>query len=230
MQALRMIIPATDSDPMTIRKSIRILIADDHQIVRSGLRALVSEHELNWDIGEAESGTEVVQKVRDSDWDIVVLDISMPGMNGIDTLKQIKEARPGLPVLMLSMYSEEQYAANLLRAGAEGYVSKAGGSGQLIDAIVAVAEGKRYVSPAFAERLAAAQANDSEQPPHSMLSQREFQVFCKLAGGRAVSEIAVDLELSVKTVSTYRSRILEKMKMKSNADLTYYATKNGLLG
>jgi DNA-binding NarL/FixJ family response regulator len=222
-----MAILAAKIEPMP--KPICILIADDHQIVRTGIRAMLSAHELSWEIGEAESGAEVLQKVQDSSWDVVLLDISMPGMNGVDTLKQIKQARPHLPALILSMYSEEQYATNLLRAGADGYICKAGGSPQLIDAILAVASGKRYVSPAFAERLAAAQANDNGQPPHSLLSQREFQVFCKLAGGRAVSEIAGDLELSVKTVSTYRSRILEKMKMKTNADLTYYATKNGLL-
>jgi two-component system invasion response regulator UvrY len=216
-------------DPSPERNPIRILIADDHQIVRTGIKALLTEHELEWQIGEAASGDEVLQKIKDTSWNVVLLDISMPGMNGVDTLKQIKEANPHLPVLILSMFSEEQYAANLLRAGADGYVCKANGSPQLIDAILAVVGGKRYVSPEFAERLAAIRADDTGQPPHTLLSQREFQVFCKLAGGRAVSEIAGDLELSVKTVSTYRSRILEKMKMKTNADLTYYATKNGLL-
>jgi two-component system, NarL family, invasion response regulator UvrY len=215
--------------PAAIPGTLSILIADDHQIVRTGLKALLTEHALDWQIGEASSGAEAVQKVRDTRWDLVLLDISMPGMNGVDTLKQVKEVRPELPVLILSMYPEEQYAANLLRAGAAGYVCKEGGSAQLMDAIQAVVSGKRYVSEAFAERLAAARVDDTSQPPHSILSGREFQVFCKLAAGRAVSEIAGDLELSVKTVSTYRSRILEKMKMKTNADLTYYATKNGLL-
>jgi two-component system, NarL family, invasion response regulator UvrY len=209
--------------------SLHILIADDHQLVRTGLKAMLNEHDLHCEIGEAESGAEALQKVREAEWDVVLLDISMPGMSGIDTLKEIKQIRSDLPVLILSMYAEDQYAVNLLRAGAGGYICKEGPSTQLLDAIVTVAAGQRYVSPELAEQLASGLGSESAEPSHTLLSDREFQVFCKLAAGRSVSGIAAELGLSVKTVSTYRTRILGKMKMSSNAELTFYATKNGLL-
>lgn len=207
----------------------RILIADDHQIVRAGLKTLLSEYNDLTVAGEAGSGTETIKLVRESDWDIVLLDISMPDMNGVDTLKQIKRSKPDLPVLILSMHPEDRYAINLLRAGASGYVCKEGAPDQLITAIRTVMQGRRYVSPALGEQLAAGLSGEGDKPLHTELSEREFQVFCKLAAGQAVSEIANELFLSVKTVSTYRSRILEKMGMKTNADLTYYAIKNGLI-
>jgi two-component system invasion response regulator UvrY len=207
----------------------RILIADDHQIVRAGLKTLLAEYKDLTVAGEAGSGVEAVAMVRESDWDIVLLDISMPDINGVDTLKQIRRAKPDLPVLILSMHPEGQYAVNLLRAGANGYVCKEGAPEQLINAIRTVLKGRRYVSPALGELLASDLSGDTQKPLHSDMSEREFQVFCKLAAGQAVSEIANDLFISVKTVSTYRTRILEKMKMKSNADLTYYAMKNGLI-
>ena len=208
---------------------IRILIADDHQIVRAGLKNLLSEHKEFTVAGEAGSGTETLKLVRESDWELVLLDISLPDMNGVDTLKQIKRSKPQLPVLILTMHPEDHYAINLLRAGANGYVCKESAPEQLIGAIRMVVSGRRYVSPALGDQLAGDLSGDTQHAPHTELSEREFQVFCKLAAGQAVSEIAEELFLSVKTVSTYRSRILEKMAMKTNANITYYAIKHGLI-
>ena len=207
----------------------RILVADDHQIVRAGLKNLLAEYKEFTVAGEAGSGTDALRMVRESDWDVVLLDISMPDMNGIDTLKQIKRSKPDLPVLILTMHPEDHYAINLLRAGANGYVCKECAPEQLIGAIRTVASGRRYVSPALGDQLAGDLSGDGQNALHTELSEREFQVFCKLAAGQAVSEIADELFLSVKTVSTYRSRILEKMGMKTNANITYYAIKHGLI-
>jgi len=207
----------------------RILVADDHQIVRAGLKNLLSEYKEFTVAGEAGSGTDALKMVREADWDVVLLDISMPDMNGIDTLKQIKRSKPDLPVLILTMHPEDHYAINLLRAGANGYVCKECAPEQLVGAIRTVASGRRYVSPALGDQLAGDLSGDGQNALHTELSEREFQVFCKLAAGQAVSEIADELFLSVKTVSTYRSRILEKMGMKTNANITYYAIKHGLI-
>ena len=208
---------------------IRILIADDHAIVRAGLRQFIAD-EIDMEVaGEAASGVETVDLVRKSEFDVVLLDISMPEGNGVDTLKQLKQVRPELPVLILSTFGEDRYAVNLLRAGASGYLSKESAASQLVGAIRTVLQGRKYVSPALAEILANDLGGNGEQPGHAQLSQREFQIFCKLAAGIPVSKIADELCLSVKTVSTYRSRILEKMGMKTNADLTYYAIKNDLI-
>lgn len=208
---------------------IRILIADDHAIVRAGLRQFIADQADMEVAGEAASGSETVAAVRDGAFDVVLLDISMPDKNGIDTLRLLRHARPELPVLMLSAYGEDQYAVNLLRAGAAGYVSKDAASTQLVSAIRTVVQGRKYVSPSLAQILADGVSGDATRPLHAELSQREFQIFCKLAAGAAVSRIADELNLSVKTVSTYRTRILDKMALKSNADLTYYAIKNGLI-
>jgi len=207
----------------------RILVADDHQIVRAGLKNLLSEYKEFTVAGEAGSGTDALKMVREADWDVVLLDISMPDMNGIDTLKQIKRSKPDLPVLILTMHPEDHYAINLLRAGANGYVCKECAPEQLVGAIRTVASGRRYVSPALGDQLAGDLSGEGQNALHTELSEREFQVFCKLAAGQAVSEIADELFLSVKTVSTYRSRILEKMGMKTNANITYYAIKHGLI-
>jgi DNA-binding NarL/FixJ family response regulator len=180
-------------------------------------------------VGEAATGAETVSLVRTEPYDVVLLDISMPDRNGVDTLKQLKQIRPEMPVLMLSAHAEEQYAVNLLRAGAAGYVSKETASTQLVQAIRTVTRGRKYVSPDLAQVLADGVTGQGDAPLHASLSQREFQIFCKLAGGMPVSKIAQELFLSVKTVSTYRSRVLEKMAMKTNADLTYYAIKNRLI-
>ncbi|HEY8242090.1 MAG TPA: response regulator transcription factor [Casimicrobiaceae bacterium] len=208
---------------------IRILIADDHAIVRAGLKQFVADQADMSVAGEAATGAETVSLVRNEAYDVVLLDISMPDRNGVDTLKQLKQIRPEMPVLMLSAHAEEQYAVNLLRAGAAGYVSKETASTQLVQAIRTVTRGRKYVSPDLAQVLADGVTGQGDAPLHASLSQREFQIFCKLAGGMPVSKIAQELFLSVKTVSTYRSRVLEKMGMKTNADLTYYAIKNRLI-
>ncbi len=208
---------------------VKILIADDHQIVRAGLANLLSEHAEFKVGGEADSGTSAVKMVRESDWDVVLLDISMPDMDGIDTLQRIKRSKPELPVLILTMHPEDQFAINLMRAGANGYMCKDCAPAELADAIRMVISGKRYVSPALRHQLAANLAGDEQADRHTRLSEREFQVFSKLAVGKAVSEIAAELFLSAKTVSTYRTHVLEKMGFKKNADITYYAIKHGLM-
>jgi len=208
---------------------IRILIADDHGLVRAGLKEFIADQPDMEVTAEASTGAETIAAVRAHDFDVVLLDILMPGKNGIDTLKTLQHIKPELPVLILSTYSEDQYAVNLLRAGAAGYVNKEAASAQLVAAIRTVVRGRKYVSPALEQILADSVSGDVPRPLHGELSQREFQIFCKLAAGLAVSKIADELNLSVKTVSTYRARILEKMAMRSNADITYYAIKNGLI-
>lgn len=208
---------------------IRILIADDHSILRAGLRTLLAECEDMTVTGEASSGAEALEMIRAAEHDVVLLDIGLPDMNGVDVLMQIKRQRPQLPVLILSMHPEEQFAVNLLRAGASGYVPKEAAPEQLVAAIRAVMGGRRYVSAVLADALARDIGEPASQPSHITLSEREFQIFCKLAAGMTVSQIGVSLNLSVKTISTYRSRILDKMSMKTNADLTYYAIKNGIV-
>ncbi|MFO7188547.1 MAG: response regulator transcription factor [Pseudomonadota bacterium] len=209
---------------------IRILIADDHAIVRAGLKQFIADEPDMEVAGEAETGAQTLELVRNGEWDVVLLDISMPDRSGVDTLKSLRHIRPDLPVLILSGFPEGQYAINLLRAGAAGYLNKESAPGELVRAIRTVAAGRRYVSNTLAEILARDLSSPAgELPVHTVLSEREFQIFCKLAAGQAVSKIAEELFLSVKTVSTYRTRILEKMNMKTNADLTYYAIKNHLI-
>lgn len=210
--------------------TIRVLIADDHAIVRQGLRQILADTPDVLLAGEAENGAEMLRQVREGHWDVLLLDINMPLKNGIDTLKKIREEYPNLPVLILSMHPEEQYALRLLRAGAAGYMNKESAPEELVNAIRRVAQGKKYVSPAVAELLAEDIGNDAQEVPHAQLSDREFQVLLAISSGMALSEIAVSMALSVKTVSTYRTRIMEKMHMKSNADLIHYAIKNGLVG
>jgi DNA-binding NarL/FixJ family response regulator len=208
---------------------IRVLIADDHQIVRAGLRQFISDEPDIRVEGEAASGDEVMMRLREAEFDVIVLDISMPDRNGIDVLKLIRQRHAELPVLILSTYPEDQYAINLIRAGASGYLTKESAPDDLVKAIRTVAQGRRYVSATVADLLIGGLEKPTDQPLHQTLSKREFQIFCKLSRGQSVSVIADELFLSVKTVSTYRSRILEKMGMKTNADLTYYAIKNGLV-
>jgi two-component system, NarL family, invasion response regulator UvrY len=208
---------------------IRILIADDHEIVRAGLREFIADQPDMQVTAEASTGAETIAAVRSHDFDLILLDILMPDKNGIDTLKTLQHIKPALPVLILSTCAEDQYAINLLRAGAVGYVSKEAVSAQLVAAIQTVVRGRKYVSPALEQILADSLSGDATRPLHEELSQREFQIFCKLAAGIGVSKIADELNLSVKTVSTYRARILEKMAMRSNAEITYYAIKNGLI-
>jgi two-component system invasion response regulator UvrY len=208
---------------------IRILIADDHRIVREGLKQILAENPDMVVEDEASNGQEVLAKVWENDYDVLLLDISMPGRSGLDILKQLKTERPKLSVLVLSMYSEEQYAMRALRAGAAGYMTKESAPDELIEAIRKVSTGRKYISPTVAEKLAFSLAADDERPPHENLSDREYQVMCMIASGRTIKTIADDLSLSVKTVSTYRTRILEKMKMKNNAELTHYSIQNRLV-
>lgn len=207
----------------------KILLVDDHKIVRDGLKNLIN---LESDIevaGEAASGTEALSLIRQNSYDVVVLDISMPDKNGIDTLHDLKHIAPDLPVLVLSGYAEEQYALNLMRSGCHGYLSKNADSDEIIKAIKKIASGKKYISSELAELMTSELSHPSDKQLHEMLSEREFQVFFKLASGLSPTEIAEQLNISIKTVSTYRSRIMEKMCLKTNADLTYYAIKHALL-
>lgn len=207
----------------------KILLVDDHNIVRQGLRNLIAlEPDLEV-AGEASSGIEALKLVRNHNYDVVVLDISMPDKNGVDTLHDLRHISPDLPVLILSGYAEEQYALNLIRSGCKGYLSKDADSEEIIKAIRTIASGKRYISAELAELMSNELSHPSEKLLHETLSDREFQVFFKLAGGLSPTEIANELNISIKTVSTYRTRILEKMSLKTNADLTYYAIKNELV-
>ncbi|HSB31472.1 MAG TPA: response regulator transcription factor [Candidatus Sulfobium mesophilum] len=208
---------------------IKILIADDHRIVREGLKQILAETEDMVVADEASNVQEVLKKVAGNDYDVLLLDISMPGRSGLDILKQLKSERPKLSVLVLSMYSEEQYALRALRAGASGYMTKESAPDELIEAIRKVSTGRKYISPAVAEKLAVSLESNDERPPQETLSDREFQVMCMIASGKTVKAIADELALSIKTVSTYRARILEKMRMKNNAELTHYAIQNKLV-
>ena len=194
---------------------LRIIIADDHAVVRQGLKQIVAETSDMVVAGEADNGQELLDKIKVEDYDVVILDITMPVRNGMDVLKQLRSERPRLPVLILSIHSEEQYASRALRAGASGYLTKESAPDELIAAIRKVSSGGKYVSSSLAEKLAFELETGREQTPHEKLSDREYQVMCMIASGKTVMEIAEELLLSEKTISTYRSRILEKMKMKN---------------
>jgi DNA-binding NarL/FixJ family response regulator len=208
---------------------IRVFIADDHPVVRAGIKQILAEADDIELCGEAESGQEVIDKLDAAKPDVLILDIAMPGRNGIETLKRVADNDPDIAVIILSMYPEDQYALRLLKSGASGYLTKECASEQLVSAVRKVAGGRKYISPVLAEILADNIAGNGDQPAHQDLSNREYQIFCLLASGRRVSEIAEDLSLSVKTVSTYRTRILRKMHLTKNAELTYYAIKNKLV-
>jgi DNA-binding NarL/FixJ family response regulator len=208
---------------------LKILIVDDHAVVRDGIKRIFEEPGGRVAFGEASCAAEGLALARRKDWDVVVLDLSLGGRNGIELLKEMRRARPRLPVIILSMYSEEQYARRAFKAGAAGYVTKDSPSDELVKAVRSVAGGGRYVSPSLAERLVIDFENASDRPPHEALSDREFEVMLLIASGRMVGEIAVLLSLSAKTVSTYRARVLQKMGMKTNADLTRYAIHNNLV-
>jgi two-component system invasion response regulator UvrY len=208
---------------------IKIFIGDDHAIVREGLKQIVAETSDMVVAGEAANGQQVLEQVRKGDWDLILLDIAMPGRGGLDILKQLRRERPKLPVLMLSMYPEEQYAVRALKAGASGYLTKESAPEELIAAIRKVSPGGKYVSSSLAEKLAVYLETDTEKPAHEMLSDREYQVMLMIASGKTAKQIADELSLSVKTVSTHRARTLEKMGMKNNAEITYYAIKQGLV-
>jgi two-component system, NarL family, invasion response regulator UvrY len=207
----------------------KILIADDHAVVRAGIRQYLEAEPSIREIGEAASGHDTLEQLRAREWDLVLLDIFMPDQSGLDILRHIQTDYPKVRVLILSGLPEKQYAVSVLRAGASGYLPKESAPEDLIKAVQTVLAGRRYVSPEVAELLVAGMDKDPGSQQHERLSAREFQVLSKLASGRAVSEIAEELQLSVKTVSTYRSRVLEKMGLKTNADLTSYALRHGLI-
>jgi DNA-binding NarL/FixJ family response regulator len=207
---------------------IRILIADDHALFRSGLRLFLVEALPTAVIGEAASGNATLSTLQRDNWNLLILDINMPDRGGLDILRYVNASHPSTRVLVLSGYPERQYAMNVLRAGASGYVAKDAAPEVLLKAVRTVLQGRRYVSESLAELLLL-DMDQTDKPLHALLSEREFQIFGKLAKGDAVSEIGHELSLSVKTVSTYRSRILDKMRMKNNADLTSYALRNEII-
>jgi len=214
---------------MSDKTSIRVFIADDHAIVREGLKQILAEQRDIVVAGEAETGLDAIKLFRKSRCNVLLLDISLPDRNGIEVLKQIKDEKPDLAVLMLSMHREDQYAIRALKAGASGYMTKQSAPKELVNAIRQVAGGQRYVSALLAQVLAAQVGDGFDKPPHESLSDREYQTLTMIASGKTVSEIAKELSLSVKTVSEYRSRLLSKMKLKTSAELTHYAIRNQLI-
>lgn len=207
----------------------RVLLVDDHAVVRAGLRQFLLDDRSVAHVEEASSGEQALEKLRQERFDLLILDINMPGRNGIDILRHVVAGSPGTKILVLSGYPENQYAVNVLRAGASGYLAKESAPDELLKAVRTILQGKRYISAALAEQLVTELDLNHDKPAHAELSQREFQIFCKVAAGRSVSEIAEELCLSVKTISTYRTRVLEKMNFRTNADITSYALKNGLI-
>ena len=208
---------------------LKILIADDHAIVRRGLKQILLEEYPSARVGEVADAESLVTEVVTNEWDIIICDMNMPGRSGLDALSQIKQIAPQIPVLIMSMYPEDQYALRVLKAGASGYLGKETIHEHIIKAIQTVQLGKKFITPAVAEKLADAVREDSEKEPHELLSDREFDVFKLLAAGSSVSEIAHQLSLSTTTVSTYRTRILSKMNIRSNAELTRYALERKLI-
>jgi DNA-binding NarL/FixJ family response regulator len=208
---------------------IKILIVDDHSIVREGLKQIISGNADMAVEGEAGSGGEAIEKIKKNPYSVVILDIAMPGRSGLETIKEIRLEQPNLPVLILSMYPEDQYAVRFLRAGASGYLTKKSAPEELVNAIRTVAKGKKYVSPSLGEALAINIGTTTGRPLHEALSDREFQVLRMMGSGRTTGDIAEALFLSVKTVSTYRSRILEKLQLKNTAELINYAIQNRLV-
>ncbi len=208
---------------------IKILIADDHPVVRQGIKQILAETRDLVVADEAASGQEVMKKVMKNDYDVILLDISMPERNGLDILRELKSKKPKPAVLILSIYPEDQYAVRVLKLGAAGYLTKESVPEELISAIRKVAQGRKYISATLAEKLAIDLEINAEKPPHENLSDREYQVLCMLASGKRLKDIGDDLNLSIKTISTYRSRILEKMKMGNNAEIIRYALQNNLV-
>ncbi len=208
---------------------VSVIIADDHQVVRAGLRQIIASQPDLRVVADCRTGKEVIAALKEQVCNVLLLDLSLPDMSGLDVLKHVRTHLEGVTVLVLSGYPERQFGINVLRGGAHGFLSKSADESELLRAVRMVARGSRYVGPELADLLLASMDGSGEQPRHGILSEREFQIFVKLAEGKTVTEIAGKLFLSVKTVSTYRSRILDKMGMKTNADITYYAIKNSLL-
>jgi two-component system, NarL family, invasion response regulator UvrY len=212
-----------------IKTMIKILIADDHAVVRRGLKQILAEEHDMTIFGEARNAQEVLKNVREMNWDIVILDITMPDRSGVDVLKELKNIRPQLPVLVLSMHPEDQYAVRVLKAGAAGYMTKESAPEELVKAVRKVIRGGKYITLSLAEKLASDLESGSEKPLHEALSDREYQVACMIASGKTVKAIAKELYLTIRAIRTYRERILAKMRMKSNAELIRYAIKNQLI-
>jgi DNA-binding NarL/FixJ family response regulator len=208
---------------------IRVLIVDDHAILRRGLRALLSDEFPGARCGEASDGAQALKQLEKKEWDLALLDITLPGKSGLDVLGELKAARPRLPVLVLSVHPEDQFAVRVLKAGAEGYMTKETAPEELVKAIRKILAGGRYVSPSLAERLALNVRTDLTRTPHETLSDRQYEIMCRIASGKTVTEIAGELSLSVKTVSTHRARILEKLGLKTSAEITRYAIRNNLV-
>ena len=209
--------------------NIRILIADDHSAIRSGVKHILASEFANIEFGESTTAAEVLNRLKNEVWDLLILDIDMPGRNGLEILQQLKAEKNFLPVLVFSMHSEDQIAMRALKLGAWGYLSKDAADTELVDAIRRILSGRKYISANLAELMALQLENPFDKPLHEQLSDREFQTLLLMASGKPVSEIALDLSLSISTISTYRSRILEKMGMLNNAQLTRYAIENNLL-
>lgn len=208
---------------------MKILITDDHAVVRQGIKQILAAEFKKAEFGEAGNAQESIKKVTEQAWDVAILDVTMPGRGGLEVLKDMKQLRPKMPVLMLSMHPEDQFAVRMLKAGASGYMTKESAADELVGAVRKVISGGRYVSPALAEKMASYLAIDVQTPPHERLSDREFLVLRMIASGKPVSAIAKELNLSVKTISTYRTRILEKTGMANSAELTHYAIQNHLV-
>lgn len=214
---------------LVLNQVTKVLIVDEHEVVRDGVKKVLDDHRAATTFGEAGTAAEALRLVREQNWDIVLLDLSLGGRSGLEVLKELKQVRPSLPVLILSMHPEEQYARRAFKAGAAGYITKDSRRVELVEAVNKVIEGGKYVSPAVAERLIVDLERGEDGPPHENLSNREFEVLSLIASGKTVGEIAVLLSLSDKTISTYRARILEKMRMKTSAELTHYAIQNKLV-
>lgn len=208
---------------------IRVFVADDHAVVRRGIKQILSEEKDITVVGEASNSDEIIKQMYDDHWDVLILDITMPGKNGLDAMIEIKQRIPNLKILILTMYPEQEIAIRALRTGASGYLNKDSVPGELIKAVRKVYGGGRYISSSLAESIAFSVEKDNKKLPHENLSDREFQVMCLIASGNSLTQISEELSLSVKTVSTYRARILEKMNMKTNVELTHYAIKHQLV-
>jgi len=214
--------------PRRMDRMLRVIIADDHPIVLKGLKDIMEESFSDAVIDEAPRGYKLLSKIKDGNYDLALLDISLPDINGLEVLKEIKKIKPKLPVLMISMYPEEQYAARAIKAGAHGYITKRSASDELVMAVRKILSGKRYISPAFAEKMIMDFESDLERPPHEKLSNRELQVMCILGKGKTLKEISEELHLSINTVRTYRVRILEKIGAKGTNELIHYVVTHNL--
>lgn len=208
---------------------LKILLADDHAVVRHGVKQILADAFTQVTFGEAQNAQELLELVRSDRWNIVVLDLAMPGGNGLEMLKEIKYNHQMLPVLVLSMYPEDQYAVRTIRAGAAGYLNKESAPEELVQAVRKILHGGEYISPSVADELVQYARSEGDQPPHNLLSDREYQVLCMIASGKEIKEISAELGLSAKTISTYRARLLVKMNMRTNAELTVYAIQNNLV-